>query len=98
MVGVVLQPRGKGIPVSWLGILAICAVGLYLLAVSLILRFSSDLYRGKHMGCGDWIALLGYKSVGTLLLVFYSCVALVFFGLSFVSTTSETSHFCLYTG
>ena len=98
MVGVVLQPRGKGIPISWIGVLAICVVGLYLVAVSLILRISSDLYRGKHMGCGDLIALLGYKSIGTLLLVFYFCVMLVSFGLSLISTTPETSRFCLHTG
>jgi len=98
MVGVVLQPRGKSIPISWAGVLALCVVGVYLLAVSLILRFSSDLYRGKRMGCGDLIALLGYKSLGTLLLVLYLCVMLVSFGLSFISATPETSHFCLYAG
>ena len=98
MVGVVLRPRGMGIPISWIGVLAICAVGLYLLAVSLIFRFSSDLYRGKRMGCGDLIALLSYKSIGMLLLAFYLCVMLVFFGLSFVSTMPETGHFCLYAG
>jgi hypothetical protein len=98
LVGIILQPRGAGVPISWTGILATCTVGLYLLAVSLILRSSSDLYRGKRMGCGDLIALLGYKSIGMLLLAFYFCVMLVFFGLSFASTMPETSHFCLYTG
>jgi hypothetical protein len=98
IVGIVLQPRGMGIPISWIGVLAICVVGFYLLAVSLILRFSSDIYRGRRRGCGDLMALLAYKTFGMLLLGFYFCVMLVFFGLSFVSTTPEVGHFCLYAG
>jgi hypothetical protein len=83
---------------SWTGVLATCSVGLYLLAVSLILRFSSDLYRGKRRGCGNLMTLLAYKTFGMLLLAFYFCVMLVFFGLSFAATTPEMSRFCLYAG
>ena len=98
MVGIILQPRGTGVPISWTGVLASCAVGFYLLAVSFILRFSPEVYRGKRRGCGNLMTLLAYKTFGMLLLAFYLVVMPVFFGLSFVSTMPETGHFCLYAG
>jgi hypothetical protein len=83
--------------IRWTGAVVVAGIGLYLVAATLILKFSSEIYGGKRRGCGNLMALLAYKTFGRLLLAFYFCVTLVFFGLSFAATTPEMSHFCLYT-